>query len=146
MTRSYSELIKFDTFKARYEYLRMPSKIGMATFGFDRYLNQRLYRSREWKRARNIVIARDGGYDLGMEEHPIYAEVTVHHMNPMSVSEVELSDPTVFDPEFLITTCRNTHLAIHSGNRSLLPQPLVVRRPGDTNLWTPLSKRSQNGS
>lgn len=133
--RTYSELIRLRTFEERYEYLRIGGKVGIATFGFERWANQNFYRSREWKDVRHVVIARDLGMDLAMDDHPIHAQITVHHMNPIGIEDVEDGNPDILNPEFLITTCHNTHNAIHYGDRSLLPQPLVERRPGDTRLW-----------
>lgn len=136
--RRYSELVQLESLTERYEYLRIPSKVGIATFGFDRYLNQRFYRSREWKLTRDLVIVRDNGNDLGVDGFPIHRHLVIHHMNPITVEDIEHGDQKIFDPEFLITVSKETHQAIHFGDRSLLPQPHVERRPGDTNLWSPI--------
>lgn len=134
-TRSYTELLQFHTFEDRYEYLRLRSSVGEKTFGFDRWVNQLFYRSVEWKRIRDVVIARDLGMDLGVEGYDIFDRVIIHHMNPITLESVDDGDPDILDPEYLITTTHNTHNAIHYGDASLLPQPLVERRPGDTRLW-----------
>lgn len=133
--RSYSEMLQFSTFEERYDYLRLRASVGEKTFGFDRWLNQGFYRSAEWKHIRDVVIVRDEGLDLGMYGHEIFDRIIIHHMNPIRIEDLNESDPDILDPEFLITTCHNTHNAIHYGDASLLPKPMVERRPGDTRLW-----------
>lgn len=133
--RRYSELRRLPTFEERFEYLRLDGQVGMATFGHERYLNQRFYTSREWRLVREEVIARDEGCDLGLDERPIFDRIYIHHMNPMAVQDLTNGNLAVLDPEFLITTKHTTHNAIHYGDISLLPQSFVERRPGDTKLW-----------
>ena len=135
MIRTYSELVKFITFEDRFEYLRLHGGVGRSTFGFDRYLNQKFYSSYEWKDVRNHVIARDLGRDLGVEGYEIHDHILIHHMNPVTVDSVVHRDLHLLDPEYLITTTHRTHNAIHYGDKSLLPQPVVERRKGDTKLW-----------
>lgn len=135
MTRSYEELSKLTTFKERYEYLRLVGVVGAATFGFDRYLNQMLYRSARWKRARNNVIIRDNGCDLGVPGFEIHDKVIVHHMNPISVEDIMNNASWVINPEYLICVSHRTHLAIHYGDENQIPQGPIVRKPGDTTLW-----------
>lgn len=133
--RRYSELRTLATFEDRFEYLRLNGSVGQSTFGFDRYINQQFYRSTEWKQARQRVIARDLGKDLGVDGYEIYDKIVIHHMNPMTVEHIEHGDADILDPEFLITTTHDTHNAIHYGDRSLLRVQLVERRPGDHILW-----------
>ncbi len=133
--RSYSELRRFQTFEDRFEYLSIRGEVGKATFGFDRWINQAFYRSREWKQARDYVIVRDDGCDLGIPGYEIRSQLLVHHMNPITSEDLECGEEWVIDPEFLITTTHRTHNAIHYGDSSLLIKPLVERRPGDTKLW-----------
>ena len=135
MTRSYSELITFDTFEDRYEYLRLRSSVGKATFGFDRYINQQFYKSTQWRHIRNHVIARDLGLDLGVDGHEIFDKILIHHMNPMLVEDIDEGVSDILDPEYLISTTHRTHNAIHYGDRSLLVQPLIERKSNDTKLW-----------
>lgn len=135
MNRTYAELRRLSTFEDRFEYLRLGGAVGRATFGFERYVNQSFYRSAEWKRVRHQVIARDFGLDLGVDGHEIHDRIIIHHMNPMSVDEIENGEGHILDPNFLITTTHRTHNAIHYGDYSLLPKPLVERLPGDTRLW-----------
>lgn len=135
MNKCYSELINFATFEERFHYLKLGGVVGRETFGFDRYLNQDFYRSSLWKRARNLVIARDYGCDLGIEGHEIHDRVYVHHMNPISPHDIKHSNVDILDPEFLITVTHTTHNAIHYGDFNLLPKPMIERRPGDTKLW-----------
>lgn len=134
-TRSYSELRRLTTFEGRYDYLALRSKVGIATFGFDRWINQAFYRSAEWRAVRSHVIARDLGCDLGIEGYEIYDKIYIHHMNPMEVEHLTHGDDSIVDPEFLITTTHRTHNAIHYGDKNLLPKQYSPRRPNDTKLW-----------
>lgn len=135
MSRSYSELIRLPSFEERFQYLSLRGVVGRETFGFDRYLNQMFYRSREWKRLRNEIIVRDNGCDMGLEGFEIHEPIYIHHLNPMTVADVESSDPSILDPDNLISVTHRTHNAIHYGEESLLPRKLVERKPGDTKLW-----------
>lgn len=134
--RSYSELAKLNTFEERFKYLMIGGAVGVETFGFDRYLNQALYNSSEWKRVRNEVILRDNGCDLGIEGYEVNKRILIHHMNPISINQVLNRDPIIFDPEYLISTTHATHNAIHYGDESILTNYIPVERtPGDTRLW-----------
>lgn len=133
--RSYSELRRLETFEERYEYLRLSGVVGRPTFGFDRYINQRFYTSREWRQVRQDVIARDWGCDLAVEGHEVHERLVIHHLNPMVPADITGGEGDILDPEYLITTRHSTHNAIHYGEASLLPKPLVERRQGDTKLW-----------
>lgn len=134
-TRTYSELRRLETFDERFDYLVLKGEVGAATFGFDRWLNQRFYRSREWQSVRDFVVVRDNGCDLGIPGYEIHARLMVHHMNPISAEDLEHGRDWILDPEFLITTTHRTHNAIHYGDDSLLARAPVERRPGDTKLW-----------
>lgn len=133
--RTYSELAQHPDFESRYEYLRLGGGVGESTFGFDRYINQAFYRSREWKQARDIAIVRDNGCDLGIEGREIHVGLLVHHMNPLDVRDLIDQEEWVLNPDYLVTTTHNTHNAIHYGNRSMLSKPFVPRASGDTKLW-----------
>lgn len=133
--RTYSELIELDTHEERFRYLALKSTVAEATFGFERYLNQKFYTSREWRQIRDYVIVRDDGCDLGVDGFDIHSRLIIHHMNPMDSGDIIDGSPAILDPEFLITTTHRTHNAIHYGDESQLPQPLVERMPGDTKLW-----------
>lgn len=133
--RSYSELRRLPTFEERYEYLRLESFVGRSTFGFDRYLNQMFYTSRQWRDVRQDVIARDLGCDLAAEGYEIHSRLVIHHINPMVPADIVGGESDILDPEYLITTSHRTHNAIHYGDASLLPRPIVQRRAGDTKLW-----------
>ena len=143
VSRTFSELKRLKSFDERYEYLRLIGVVGESTFGFDRYLNQMLYSSRRWLKIRDDVIIRDNGCDLGVEGYEINGRTIIHHMNPISIEDIELGKDSVFDSEFLICTSHNTHLAIHYGDKTLLPELPVVRRPGDTIPWYKPSKRME---
>lgn len=134
--RTYTELIRIPTFEERFEYLRLSSLVGEKTFGFERYLNQVFYRSPEWKRARREVIRRDNGCDLGIEGRDIYGKIEIHHINPITIDDVENSSDVLLDLDNLICTSPITHKAIHYGDASLLPKnEPTVRRPNDTCPW-----------
>ena len=133
--RCYRELRRLPTFKERYDYLRIGGLVGESTFGFERYLNQMLYSSAQWRKVRDQVIIRDNGCDLGIEDFQIHDRIVIHHMNPITVEQIEESASEIFDPEFLICCSYQTHNAIHYGDQSLLPQLPIERRPGDTCLW-----------
>jgi len=133
--RSYSELVNLETFDERFDYLKLGGKLGRATFGFDRYINQQFYRSREWHDARAYTIYRDQGCDLGIPGYEIHVELLIHHMNPMSVDDILHRENWILDPEFLITTKHDTHNAIHYGSNNPYPKVVLERRPRDTKLW-----------
>lgn len=133
--RSYTELRRLDTFEERYHYLELKGVLGESTFGFDRWINQRFYRSQEWKSVRNHVIVRDNGCDLGILGYEIYSGLLVHHMNPISIDDLKHGEEWIIDPNFLITTSLQTHNAIHYGDESLLPRGPIERKAGDTKLW-----------
>lgn len=133
--RRYSELRRFESFDDRFEYLKLGGEVGRSTFGFDRYINQTFYQSREWKQVRQHVIIRDNGCDLGVPGYEINGGLTVHHLNPMNVDDIVHGEDWILDPEYLICVSNDTHNAIHYGDRNLLPREFVTRRPGDTKLW-----------
>lgn len=134
--RTYSELITFSTFEERYEYLRLGGIVGKETFGFDRYLNQMFYKDPEWLSARDEVIVRDNGCDLGIVDREIRgSRILVHHMNPITKEDILNRSKILLDPEYLISTIKNTHDAIHYSDANLLIQDPVERRKNDTCPW-----------
>ena len=135
MIRTYSELQQLETLEDRYDYLQLGGVVGEETFGVYRWMNQRFYRSKEWRSIRNHVIARDLGMDLGVEDFAIRGNCYIHHMNPITLSDFEDNFDSLVDPEFLISCALNTHNAIHYGDSSLLPRRFVERTPGDTAPW-----------
>lgn len=135
MDRSYSELSQLETFEERYEYLKLKGNVGVRTFGHDRWLNQLFYKSSEWESVRNFVIVRDDGCDLGVPGFEIHSNLLVHHMNPMSLDDVNHGASWILSPEYLITTSLQTHNAIHYGDENQLPRGPIVRELGDTTLW-----------
>lgn len=132
---NYSELRQIKTFDGRYNYLRLFGKVGDQTFGFDRLINQMFYKSREWKRVRDFVIVRDNGCDLGINGHEIYDKILIHHMNPISISDIQSQTEFLLNPEYLISTTQTTHNAIHYGDEKLLQQPVIERKKNDTCPW-----------
>ena len=133
--RTYSELILLPTFEERFKYLQLNGRVGDDTFGFDRYINQNFYRSAEWKRIRDLVIMRDNGCDLALEGYEIYGRILIHHMNPITVKDVELSTEYLMNPEYLICVTHNTHNAIHYGDEKLINKGPIVRTKNDTCPW-----------
>ena len=134
--RCYSELIKLPTFEERYRYLRLGGRVGADTFGFDRYLNQAIYqRDPRWKDARDIVIIRDNGCDLGIEGREIHGKILVHHMNPITMDDIIHDRDWIYNPEYLISTMLTTHNAIHYGDENLLMKAPIERTQNDTCPW-----------
>lgn len=135
-TRTYSELSTLPTFIERFNYLKLGGRVGADTFGFDRYLNQNLYqRDPRWKKARDAVIIRDNGCDLGIEGHEIHSKIIVHHMNPITMDDILNDRDWIFDPEFLISTIHTTHNAIHYGDENLILTAPIERSKNDTCPW-----------
>lgn len=133
--RSYSQLIRLSTFEERFHYLNLSGVVGESTFGFDRYLNQAFYRSKQWHSIRDKIIIRDNGCDLGITDRIIFDRIIIHHMNPVTIEDLESANDIIFDPEFLICTTTTTHRAIHFGDEDQLIRLPKERRPGDTKLW-----------
>ncbi len=133
--RTYSELITLSTFKERYEYLKLDGRVGEDTFGWDRYLNQIFYKSKEWNRIRDQVIFRDLGCDLALEGFEIHGRILIHHMNPISKSDILDRSEFLLNPEYLICTTKATHDAIHYGNLDSLHNEPVIRTKNDTCPW-----------
>ena len=133
--KTYSELITLPTFEERYQYLRLGGAVGEETFGFDRYLNQAFYKSKEWLSIRDEIIIRDNGCDLGIEGREIYGRILIHHMNPITKEDILNRTEFLLNPEYLISTVKNTHNAIHYGDDSLLFKAPIERRKNDTCPW-----------
>lgn len=135
MMRTYKELIEFKTFKERFDYLKLNGMVGNDTFGFDRWLNQRFYKSAEWKHIRNFVILRDNGCDLGLAGNDISGKILIHHMNPISIDDIENRSDILLNPDYLICVSHNTHNAIHYGDSDLLLKVSLQRTKNDTCPW-----------
>lgn len=135
MMRTYKELIEFKTFKERFDYLKLNGMVGNDTFGFDRWLNQRFYKSAEWKHIRNFVILRDNGCDLGLAGNDISGKILIHHMNPISIDDIENRSDFLLNPDYLICVSHNTHNAIHYGDSDLLLKVPLQRTKNDTCPW-----------
>lgn len=133
--KCYSELVALPTFEERFRYLQLRGAVGRDTFGFDRYLNQIFYRSQRWKKVRDFVIIRDNGCDLGIEGREIYGRILIHHMNPITLRDIEEESEYLLNPEYLISTVHNTHNAIHYGDESLLTLQPIERSVNDTCPW-----------
>lgn len=133
--RTYSELMRLKTFEERFEYLKLSGKVGVESFGFDRYLNQAFYKDGIWRKRRDEIIIRDAACDLAIPERAIKKSVYVHHMNPIKIDDIEHNTEFLLNPEYLICVSFITHQAIHYGDASLLPKDYVERSPNDTCPW-----------
>lgn len=133
--KTYSELILLPTFKERFRYLKLGGKVGEETFGFDRYLNQKFYKSKEWLSVRDYVIIRDNGCDLAMEDRPIESRIIIHHLNPITRDDIINQTEFLLNPEYMVCTIKRTHDAIHYGDESLLFDAPIERTKNDTCPW-----------
>ena len=134
--KSYRELIQLKTLEERFEYLSHKNRIGDATFGSHRWLNQVLYSSWEWKQFRHEIIIRDNACDLAMPGYDIAGGIIIiHHINFLTVEDVLNRSRKIFDPNNVVCASERTHKAIHYGNKDLLPVMPIERRPGDTLCW-----------
>lgn len=133
--KTYAELSTLNTFEERYQYLKLDGVVGESTFGFDRYFNQKFYRSSEWKRIRNYIIVRDNGCDLGISGREIHGQILIHHMNPILLDDIRNSSEYLLNPNYLISTILSTHNAIHYGDETLLIRAPTERRANDTCPW-----------
>lgn len=133
--RTYSELIRLPTLEERYAYLKLDGQVGEETFGFDRYLNQSFYKSKEWQTIRRHVIVRDNGCDLGLAGYEIGGKIFIHHMNPIGKRDILERNDFLLNPEYLICVTKRTHDAIHYGDEYLLPTKPTQRKPNDTCPW-----------
>lgn len=136
MMKTYRELIRFETFDERLEYLMLDGRIGVETFGYDRYINQNFYRSAEWKKIRDQIIVRDNGCDLGLEGYSIKGRILIHHMNPISLNDIINNTDILLNPDYMICVSHLTHNAIHYGNSNILKNSLPIERtPNDMIPW-----------
>lgn len=134
--RTYKELSRLTTFEDRFNYLKLNGQVGKDTFGFDRIFNQRFYKSKEYLAVRDFVMIRDDGCDLGIKGHEIHGQrIIIHHMNPITLDDIENGSDFLLDPEYLITTIHNTHNAIHYGDENILIKSPIERSKYDTCPW-----------
>ena len=133
--RTYSELILLPTFEERFKYLQLNGRVGDDTFGFDRYINQKFYRSAEWKRIRDYIIIRDNGCDLAVDGYEIHGRILIHHMNQITISDIKFSTEYLMNPDYLICVTHNTHNAIHYGDEKQIITGPIVRTKNDTCPW-----------
>lgn len=133
--KTYSELILLPTFEERFKYLQLNGRVGDNTFGFDRYINQKFYRSAEWKRIRDYIIIRDNGCDLAADGYEIHGRILIHHMNPITISDIKFSTEYLMNPDYLICVTHNTHNAIHYGDEKQIITGPIVRTKNDTCPW-----------
>ena len=134
--KTYSELVTFPTFEERFKYLQLSDgHVCEDTFGYDRYLNQQFYKTREWRNLRDSLIVRDNGCDLGVDGYEIYGRIIIHHLNPISKNDILYRTDFLTNPEYLICTTHNTHNAIHYGDENLLAKGPIERTANDTCPW-----------
>lgn len=134
-SKSYYELMQLDTFEERVEYLKLRGSVGRETFGYDRYLNQVFYKSREWRTVRDEVILRDNACDLGIPDRDIYTNIMVHHINPITIDDIKTRSYKLIDPNNLICTTKETHDIIHYSNNTTMINTFVERTKNDTTPW-----------
>ena len=135
MSRTYSELSRLSTFQERYEYLKLSNRVGIETYGSERYVNQVFYQSREWRQIRTKIIVRDNGCDMGLEGYPCGYGSVVHHINPITAEQIAAGDPIIFDLENLVLCSFDTHEMIHFGGDTSYRPELVERKPNDQCPW-----------
>lgn len=142
--KTYSECVKLKTFKERFDYLKLPGEVGLATFGSMSYLRNEVYLRGRWLRLKNNLIIRDKGNDLGVEGHlidgwangtRIKIPIILHHINPITPEDIMYNRPCVYDPENLIICSADTHRAIHYGCYEMLADEMIERKPNDTIPW-----------
>lgn len=134
-SKTYSELILIPSFEERFYYLKLDGAVGSETFGFDRYINQILYRSDEWRKFRREIIIRDLSCDLAHPDYVLHGLVIIHHINPLTIKDIENRSSAIFDPGNVVCTSRRVHNAIHYGDKSLLPKGPIERTRNDTCPW-----------
>lgn len=135
MTKSYLEMSELQSFEERLEYLMLDGKVGEETFGFDRYLNQALYKSKEWRSLREKIIIRDNGCDLGVEGYEINDRILIHHINPITQQDILERDACIFDPNNLVSVSKRTHDAIHYSSSLIVTNKPKIRTANDTCPW-----------
>lgn len=134
--KTYSELILLPTIKERFNYLKCKGKVGDATFGGSRWLNQIFYNSDEWRMFRDEIIIRDGACDLAVEGYELKGKIYIHHIIPITKEDIlKRNISKLLNPENCICCSFNTHQAIHYGDENLLPQEPIIRRPNDQCPW-----------
>lgn len=135
MIRRYSDLVRIPTFEERIQYLRLYGVVGAETFGMERMFNQRFYKSQEWRNLRNHIILRDKGCDMALKGYEIEVDpIYIHHMNPITLDDIETLNENLLDPEFLVCVSLSTHNFIHYGSRDIIALS-SERKPNDTCPW-----------
>lgn len=135
MIRTYSEMKKLNSFEERFEYLKLSGNVGDDTFGFDRYLNQRFYNSKLWKKVRDEIIVRDNGCEFGIDSEPIYGNIIIHHMNPIRIDDVLNVTEYLTNPEYLVCVSDKTHKALHYSKLDKASRKPIQRSKNDTCPW-----------
>lgn len=134
-TKTYTELIQIPDYHGRLEYLSLHGVLGELNQDVNRYLNQRFYRTPEWRNIRKTVIIRDNGCDMACKGIEVIGFPIIHHINPVTVDDVINRSSKLFDLNNLILVSKETHNLIHYGVARPEEEQYVERRPGDTKLW-----------
>lgn len=138
--KTYSELMKLNTIEERFDYLKVPGRVGDETFGYNRYLNQIFYKDEKWLKTRDKIIARDLGCELGLKNDPdnyeISGKIIVHHIEPITIDMIENNDPLLYDEDNLVCSSDKMHKALHYGDKTVIFNKFPKERyPGDTCPW-----------
>lgn len=131
--KTYSELVKIDSFTDRIRYLQTKNAVGMYTYGGLRSINQTFYHSSDWRKIRNQIILRDRGNDLAFEDRPINGRIYIHHIEPITVDDIVNRTERLVDPNNLVCVSFNTHQMIHFVED--IPEPYRERTKNDTIPW-----------
>lgn len=131
LIRTYSEMTSLKSWQERLEYLQLFDD----NVDSPRFMNQSFYKSRAWLEFKKAMHRRDLGCDLGVLGAYIYDKMILHHINPVTVNDLENYNVSVLlNPENVITVSIKTHNTIHYLKEK--PIPVVYnRKPGDTKLW-----------
>lgn len=134
MIKTYSELITFNTFEDRYNYLKLNGVVGEDIFGHNRLLNQKFYNSIEWRRFRDSIIIRDNGCDLGVPGYEIPGIIHIHHLNPITKEDLINRSKCLVDPENVICISPTTHRYLTYGSDPPIYE-IKERFKNDTCPW-----------
>lgn len=129
MIKSYSEMLEFESFDERLEYLKLLDNNVLS----PRHMSIQFYKSHLWKVTRQSIIDRDLGFDLGVFGVYVNGGIIVHHINPIDEFDIIHQTDKLLDPENLITTSIDTHNRIHYNRNEKVEW--TERTPRDTILW-----------
>lgn len=128
MDKSYSEMIQYESYNERLDYLML----GDNNVSSPRHMSMAFYKSKPWRETRLKIIYRDMAFDLGTFGIWIPGRIIVHHINPITEEDILNNSWKLYDPENLISTSELTSNIIHYGEPF---EPYVERTVGDTKPW-----------